>query len=347
MNEAENDPPVQDQLLQEAAGWFARMRGPDAEASRAEFEAWLARGALHRAAYNRASEIFALGKLLDGDAEQQPRTDGARRRLRGRVALLALAAALVLFSTSWLAFRFSAEGPGDRQVAEADGRYWTGSRVIAAASPGQTTRLADGSLLRLGAGSRVSLAFDNSSRRLTLERGMARFAVAHGPRPFIVQAGGGSVTAHGTIFDVALIGDQRVSVHLIEGLVDVALPQPRGAGEPKAGPRQLRPGESYSFTAESDTGDEASSDQPTSALPPRAAKTPTLRDYDEVQLADLVAQANRGSSPPIRLATPALGERRVSGRFRIDDTYLLAERLGALFDLSIDRTQGGIMLKPK
>ena len=72
MSEPETGPPAEDQLLQEAAAWFARMRGPDAEASRDEFEAWLARGALHRRAYNRAAEIFAMGKVL-GD-NQGPTT---------------------------------------------------------------------------------------------------------------------------------------------------------------------------------------------------------------------------------------------------------------------------------
>lgn len=34
-------------LRDEAAHWFARMRGPDAEPSRAAFETWLAADPLH------------------------------------------------------------------------------------------------------------------------------------------------------------------------------------------------------------------------------------------------------------------------------------------------------------
>jgi transmembrane sensor len=42
-----------------------------------------------------------------------------------------------------------------------------------------------------------------------------------------------------------------------------------------------------------------------------------------------------------------LGERRVSGRFRIDDTELLADRLAALFDLTVDRSKAtAILLRP-
>lgn len=39
------------QLREEAADWFAIMRNPEeADVRRKEFEAWLARGALHRVA---------------------------------------------------------------------------------------------------------------------------------------------------------------------------------------------------------------------------------------------------------------------------------------------------------
>ena len=57
-------------LREEAAAWFARMRGEDAAEHRAGFEDWLARGALHRAAYNRIGEVFAAGKALKAEDER-------------------------------------------------------------------------------------------------------------------------------------------------------------------------------------------------------------------------------------------------------------------------------------
>lgn len=53
----------QDQLLEEASLWFARMRGPEADINRPAFNKWLARGAAHLGAYNRAAEIFSMGSL--------------------------------------------------------------------------------------------------------------------------------------------------------------------------------------------------------------------------------------------------------------------------------------------
>ena len=46
------------QLAEEAAGWAFQMSQEGAEASRADFEAWLVRGALHRPAYDRAAENY-------------------------------------------------------------------------------------------------------------------------------------------------------------------------------------------------------------------------------------------------------------------------------------------------
>src|SRR3546814_10755484 len=66
---------------------------------------------------------------------------------------------------------------------------------------------------------------------------------------FIVLAGGGSVTARGTVFDVILGKDKRVTVRLLRGAVDVERPQgvkgDRGAGAVA----RLEPGEVLSFAA--------------------------------------------------------------------------------------------------
>jgi transmembrane sensor len=50
----------------------------------------------------------------------------------------------------------------------------------------------------------------------------------------------------------------------------------------------------------------------------------------------LVAEANRGSARPISIADPTLAARRVSGRFRVDDTRLLAPQIGALLGARVD-----------
>jgi transmembrane sensor len=199
----------------------------------------------------------------------------------------------------------------------------------------RSERLADGSELWLAPATTLAVAFDGEQRHIDLTRGSARFKVAHERRPFIVSAGGGSVIARGTLFEVSL-ATGRVTVRLFEGAVDVAMP--RAASRMNQEPRRLKPGGTVTYAAPTAT---------TSRLETPAGiagQTETLpvmgqvlqpREYQAVALADLVAEANRIAARPIRL-DPALAQRRVSGRFGIADTRQLADRLARLFDLRLD-----------
>lgn len=307
-----------DRLDEEAAMWFARMRGPDAEVQRAAFEAWLARGAAQRSAYNRAADVFAMGKLL-ADPESVPTRPLGRTRVN---ALALCALGVIAVGALGVMQILSPSDPARQEIAAPVAQRETYATI---AGETRTVSLADGSTLVLGPDSQVAIAFDSAGRRLRLLQGQARFDVAHEPRPFVVFAAGGSITARGTIFEVLLRRAGRVDVRLLEGQVDVALPR-RAQEAPVV--RRLQQGERIEF----ETGIAASALAP---LPPSA---PTgARDYDGVTVAALVSAANRGAARPIRLADPALGERRVSGRFRIDDTALLAERLAVLYDSKLDR----------
>jgi transmembrane sensor len=347
MSDSGRDPMDDNQLLQEAAAWFARMRGPDAESSREEFEAWLARGALHRRAYNRAAEIFAMGKLL-ADEDDPDLSDSSSAPVRSRRTALAATAVLLLvvIAAGWLTFGGTADRDSSSPQMAANDRQAEGQaalRITAAGEP-RSVRLADGSVVKLYPGTTLGIDYQAALRRLTLDQGAARFDVAHESRPFVVFAGGGSITARGTLFDVAL-ADRRVSVRLIEGVVEVRLPASTADSRGSARQMRLTAGEAVSFPAKRSTTSEQPTAQPSAS---ERSVASAIRDYDSIRLADLVAQANRTASRQIRFADPAIGEREVSGRFRIDDTALLAERLALLFDLAIDRSQAGeIVLRPR
>jgi transmembrane sensor len=324
--------------FEEAAAWFARMRGPDAEANRGQFEAWLAGDARNRRAYSRAAEIFAMGKLLQDDERQGGKPASPSRRRRAPVAATVAAAALVAGSAGWIGLRHM-HPVGNNAGAPAISSE--GSRPLELAndtSGARQYRLSDGSLITAASATRISVDLGPRIRRIVLTSGEARFSVAHETRPFVVYAGGGTVTARGTLFDVALSPDRRVRVRLIEGVIDVASPP----GTQRSRPLRLIAGQSTSFEARTSLPAIARSVPPPAAPDASAA----VLDYDAVRLSELVDDANRRSQRPIRTAG-ALGERRVSGRFRIDDTELLADRLAALFDLTVDRSKAtAILLRP-
>lgn len=326
------EPPSDERLFREAAEWFARMRAPDAESSRAEFEAWLGRDAAHRAAYNRASEIFAMGKLLAADdkGKEPAGRPGRSGKAWLEVALAAVAAGVAVIG--WIAV-----GPGGEYRGPASAGRGEDSVVTVSSDTPRQIRLADGSLVRLQPRTRLSIVFDAAIRRVGLQAGEARFDVAHEPRPFIVSAGGGSVIAHGTIFDVRLSAGSRVTVRLIEGMVDVRLPH---RAERTAAVRRLRPGDALTFDGGQAAGVSGTPRQQGSAASDAGpAEGPS--DYEGVSVAELVERANSRSHRLILLAEPGLGPKKVSGRFSIDDPDLLAERLAALFGLAVDHSDSG------
>lgn len=341
MSEPGAGPAAANQLFEEAAGWFARMRGPGAEASREEFDAWLALGSAQRSAYNRAAEIFALGKLLEDKApasEQPPsRLSSRQRALAGSPALL-----LIAVAASWVAL-----GPvsdGYRQIAQRASTDAKEEQFSTPLTAGRSLRLLDGSLVELAEASLLRVSFGTSERRLILEQGAARFIVAHEKRPFLVLAGGAVITARGTMFDVGFSSGGRVRVRLIEGVIDVALPRGDGRSRPI---QRLRSGEAISFPTEHGR---ASITDAGTRRDPEAAALPGAdpRDFDAISVAELVAIANQGTSRPIRIGVPAIGQYRVSGRFRTSDTRLLAERLAGLFSLTVDaRDPSQLTIVPK
>jgi transmembrane sensor len=64
----------QDQLRREAGEWFVIMNDENvSEDDKSEFKRWLARGALHRATYNRIASIDSAGKRVDWENLPPPK----------------------------------------------------------------------------------------------------------------------------------------------------------------------------------------------------------------------------------------------------------------------------------
>jgi transmembrane sensor len=314
-----------DGLTEEAALWFTRMRGPDAETDRLAFEAWLAESRAHREAYNWIGEVYSLGRLIDPEPDAAIAVHPQRRRRLQAV----LAAALVLFlsAAGWALLDHQ---PSDFvPVASWQSSMTARSHVKTEVGQIRTVRLPDGSRVTLDTNSAVAFTYQRDIRRLVVVRGRARFEVAHEARPFVVDAGKGTITAHGTIFDVGMTPDGAVEVRLLRGSVYVALPA-RGltGSHAVATTRQLMPGQQVLFG--------------TSGLPPaRTVATPDERwpegmlECDGMALADLLARANRYARPQLVLADARLGALKVSGTFRIDIPQVLADRLAAVFGLHV------------
>lgn len=327
-------------LREEAAGWFALMRGPEADARKSEFDAWMAAEALHRDAYNRIGETFSLGKALKRLPEQAsaPTARKASPAAASNTPLKAVGAvmlaAVMVFAT------LLATTMVMRRIGPASGGAVAAQQVLAT-SRGEirTFTLGDGSRVTLDTDSRVAVSLSSGRRDLELMRGRARFAVAHEPRPFVVAAAEGSVTARGTVFDVTLDKDRGAIVDLIEGAVDVRADR-KDAPSPVAGGHgdfvRLTAGHSLAFG-----GSKAGQ----GGVPFVKADWPNgLRDFKAVRLDALVADANRYGRKPLVLESGDLAGMQVSGTFSVRDSRRLASNLAVLLDLAVHEEAGRIVL---
>lgn len=208
-----------------AIDWWVREKAGELEgARRAEFSAWLAADSAHGRAYADIAGMFAQAQKLRPAPPRRARA----RAVRGAAAAL-LAASLALLA-----------GFDDLAILlRADHRSAIGER--------KTATLADGSRVVLDGGSAIAIHFEAGQRRVALLEGEAWFEVApDAARPFVVEAAGGTITALGTAFDVALetkgarvgVGAHSVAVTSGGGRVVVAERQETSfaAGAPALSP---------------------------------------------------------------------------------------------------------------
>jgi len=174
------------------AWWVRRDAGRLAAAESAAFEAWLADPA-NAAAFEDVCALCGDLRALKPRRAAAPAPAPRRRRLAVAAALAASLAALASFD---------------------DLRLLWSSDFQTAAGETRIVNLSDGSKVQLGAKSAIAVKYAAGRRELTLLEGEAFFDVApDAARPFVVAAAGGSVTALGTSFDVALEdGGARVTV---------------------------------------------------------------------------------------------------------------------------------------
>ncbi|TDX65968.1 FecR family protein [Methylosinus sp. sav-2] len=183
------------------AWWVARRSGPLPPSEEVAFQAWLARDPAHRAAFADISGMVRHVRSMEPALYAHVRVPAVRRYERPAAALAAAAAFALLLGFDDLSIALRA----DRSTGVGEIR---------------SIVLDDGSKAHLDARSAITLRYAAGERRVVLLRGEALFEVAPNPaRPFVVEAAEGTVTALGTAFDVALIGDgARVTVteHRVE-----------------------------------------------------------------------------------------------------------------------------------
>jgi len=318
------------ELLEEAAAWRLRIFGEQepAPADAEAFERWLSASARHQDAFDRTGAAWDLLEPHAAEPEvirarrdalefarrsnRNRWTDGLTRRGSFRIAA-SIAAVAALGAVTW-------------PVIDGVDVYRTrlGER--------REVTLADGSVVALDSDSRVRVHYTAEARRLTLEKGQARFQVAHNrARPFSVTAGDRRVVATGTAFNIELLG-KRVNVTLIEGSVEVATVAPR--------PAPLAPTPKSAKTVSLKAGQQlvATAGSSTELVAPAKLDDATAWQHgkivlDNISLADAAIRVNRYADRKIVVDDPDAAAMTVSGVFQAGDPETFARAMAQYLDL--------------
>lgn len=303
-----------EQIIREAAAeWAVRLHaGALAPAEALELQRWRAADPRHEAALAFACSTWAaLGELgAQGDtqaasqARRAPSSTAplARPRRSRRLWRRAAGAALVVV----LAVVGGLQGPEWLLRMQSD--YLTAKGEV------RQVQLADGSTVELDSGSAIRLDFNDRERRIHLLEGTAFFEVApmgEGEnRPFVVDSAGGQTRALGTRFVVGRESAERAWVGVLQHRVAVSLQAAplRGKSEQQLDEGQ---GARYSKTG----GVQALNDL---NLQRATGWRRGVLVFERQPLAQVVEQLNRYRKGRIVLGDSALGERQISGVFRLD-----------------------------
>lgn len=308
--------PQQHSITEAAAEWAVRLHaGALTEQEQAELQHWIACDSRHEAALRFAEQTWAaLGELKDEPAHRQrpssaplPVRRPKRRRPWQRAAAVALV--VVVAGVGWL------RGPDTLLRLQAD--YVTQKGEV------RTVHLADGSRVVLDSASAIRLDYDGVQRRISLIQGAAIFDVApmtgQETRPFVVQSAAGQTRALGTRFVVEREGASQAWVGVLQHSVEVSL-----QATPKNGPSEsvLKEGQVARYSPQDGV-------VPLDQLDVERATSwrRGVLIFDRLPLAKVIEQLNRYRPGHVVLTNPALGDREVSGVFRLD---MLDTALGTL-----------------
>jgi transmembrane sensor len=311
-------------IHRQAERWLARLRASDCSvAERRDFDAWRAADIKHAETYAQTEQLWSGLEDLAEDPEILQWRREARQSAPvapsryGRLRWLAVAslAAVVLcagFATWWFVGGSSASS-----YATAHGEQ-------------RSVVLADGSRIVLNTDTVLDVDFGRHTRRVRLRRGEAMFEVTHdADRPFVVQAGGNTISDIGTRFDVRDSGAQ-IMVAVLEGAVAVA----RGGNttELTAG-EQVVAGDGAWIRGRADAT-------------MTAGWTQGRLVFRSTPLGEAVAEANRYGPDRLVIADSSLAQLKISGEFRIGNTNALVRALQSVYPIraEYDRSHGEVRL---
>ncbi|KJS36778.1 MAG: hypothetical protein VR74_11520 [Hyphomonas sp. BRH_c22] len=324
--------------LDAAARWYSELQREDVEVETwDDFLAW-ERDPLNAAAFRQiqASLTIIDRSLRSGSRSAgsiPPITTPSGSTLRKRAWLSGLAAVLSFAALGWwVASKNTKVEPETFTTLVGEQR---------------TVTLSDGSTITLNTDTSLEVLYTARERRVGLRQGQALFEVARADVPFHVDAGGSRTTALGTQFDIYAQPGQ-VAVTLLEGSVVVSAstehergfvsPEGSDTAEPKR--QMLTPGDRLEIMQ--DGSRTLSRVEPATAVQWRSG----VLQFDNVTLAEAVAELNRYSETRISVPDHGLASERLSGTFPTGEPEEFVSSLALFLPVRPERSENLITLMP-
>jgi len=345
-----HDAPRPEDIETAAAAWFSRTRsGALSEIDEISLEEWLEQDPAHRSAYDSVELTWNALELV----RMHPRVLAMRDALpvlptrrpfpmRWRVPPRAVAASLAACVMGMIAIGYwttqrAPDAPPPSLYQSQIYRTGANERVVIA--------LPDGSEVILNGGGSLRTIPDGGRRLLRLERGQAFFRVAKDTaHPFIVEAGGRTITAVGTAFDVS-VEPRNFAIVLVEGRVRI---QSQALAAPGARPSGTasNPIEATEMVAGSQLAASPQGWSVTRADVGEATNwTREQLVFEAEPLAEVVEQMNQRSPRKIVVLDPSVGRTLISGNFRPGDVAGFVSALEAYdYASATSRGDGSIAL---
>jgi len=356
------------QIHQAACEWFVEFRaGEPGEAARGSFLAWLRQSPAHMAAYLEVAALWAESGVAGARKEWsvEELISQARAAPDNVVTLPSSAAGPAMVTLPASVAPEAAEEM--RSAADRRAARFTRRIVVAAASlvlaagialagwlslrpdvyatalgEHRAVTLADGSVIRLNARSKLAVKLSASGRSVELLEGQALFQVAKDvQRPFTVTSDGTRVQAVGTEFDVRRRRASTV-VTVVEGRVAV-LDVSGGAGA--AGPK-VRAGTVYLSAGEQITRSPAAAGT-ARRVDPAIATAWTRRQlvFDATPLIDVVEEFNLYNRRRLVIHDVSLESFQLDGVFSSPDPAPLIRFLQSRPGVRIRETESEIVIE--
>lgn len=324
---------------QQASDWLALLVTGDASSEdRVRHKTWLREHPNNQAAFDRACHTYGqlrtmgeqVRSITPPDLEPEEIAsyltggDNRRQRPESRMMWVAVAAAGIVVAVLGSLMHL----PDSGTLYRTD----VGQQM--------SFTLPDRSTVELNTDTELHVVYSDGARSIVLRQGEAYFDVAHdSSRPFVVEAGEGSIRAVGTGF-VVRVSDQAVKVTVTEGMVEVMHDSLNTVEDTRSDvafekpiPSKLSEGQRVEYDQQAVRVAELARDDIERDLAWRKG----LLIFDGQTLEEVIAEVERYVDTRLVVTDSDLRQLRVGGAFKAGDLESIVEFLELGLNVTINR----------